>query len=60
MTTAIVWILAIGLHGGYQSMGVQITFPTEARCEAAKASLKTTGAGQVGAMCYPKKQDEKP
>ena len=60
MTSTIIWVLAIGLHGGYQSMHVRITFPTEARCEAARTSLVTSGAGQVGAMCVPQRAEQPP
>lgn len=54
----IVWVLTIGLHGGYQSMQVKIEFPTEARCEAARVATTTRGAGNVGIMCMPAKREK--
>lgn len=60
MNSVIVWILSIKLAGFSCAGGVQIKFPTEQACEAAKSGVKMNGYREVlSAECVPAKEKNK-
>lgn len=57
MNSVIVWVLKITLAGFSCAGGVEITFPTEQACEAAKSGVKMNSYREVlSAECTPRKQ----